>query len=147
MADTARRFVLASLSASHSHSSFWSSSSSSSSSIGPSASDYYDVRDLQEEDDVDGGGDVVAGTTGDLGGMILLIGSSTLIALLLSSGALGFMIRHAESLIKTALLFNVVCTAVVRVGAGGTHHRRLCRLWGVVCVFGDAFVHFVIVII
>ena len=126
MAGTARRFVLSSLSASHSYT---SSRSSSSSSIGTPASD-DDLRALQEDDGGGGGGGVEG--TSYLGDMILLLGASTLIALLLSSGALGFMIRHAESLVKFALLFNVVCTAVVSGGhrvfssSSGFSPMRLC---------------------
>jgi hypothetical protein len=104
MVGTAQRFVL-SLPASHSH------PPSRTSIVPPASGDGF--RYLQEDGDGgDGGGGDVAGTDG-LGDLILLLGASTLIALLLSSGALGFMIRHAESLIKFALLFNVVCTAVV----------------------------------
>lgn len=57
------------------------------------------------------------GETHDVGDMLLLLGISALIALLLSSGVMGVMIRHAEALIKVALVFNVVCTGVFAIGS------------------------------
>ena len=62
-------------------------------------------RDLEENDDVTG--------TNDMGDLMLLLSISALIALVISSTALSVMISHAESLIKFALLFNIVSTAVV----------------------------------
>jgi hypothetical protein len=50
--------------------------------------------------------------TNDIQDMLTLLGISAIIALLLSSGELGVMIRHAELLIKVALLFNVICTGL-----------------------------------
>ena len=77
-----------------------------------------EARDLQE--DYDANVDVAD----DLGDMILLLGASALIALLLSSLVLAFIIRRAESLIKFALLFNVVCTfAVSRLRSVGSFAR------------------------
>ena len=58
------------------------------------------------------GDDDVSGTN-DVGDMLLLLGISALMALVVSSGALGFMISRAESLVKFSLLFNIGATAVV----------------------------------
>lgn len=49
----------------------------------------------------------------DLADVMLLLGASAAIALAISTGALGVMISHAESLIRFALLFNIASTAVV----------------------------------
>ena len=93
------------------------SASSSSSTIGSPAHD-EEARDLQEDYDAD------VDVADDLGDMILLLGASALIALLLSSLVLAFIIRRAESLIKFALLFNVVCTfAVSRLRSVGSFAR------------------------
>ncbi|KAL3771245.1 hypothetical protein ACHAW5_006654 [Stephanodiscus triporus] len=70
-----------------------------------------EARDLQEDYDAD------VDVADDLGDMILLLGASALIALLLSSLVLAFIIRRAESLIKFALLFNVVCTFAFTIGS------------------------------
>jgi len=67
-------------------------------------------RNLEEEDDF------VMGTN-DMNDMMILLGISALIAIVLSSGVLGFMIRHAEILIKFALLFNIASAAVFAVGS------------------------------
>ena len=45
--------------------------------------------------------------------MLLLLGISAVIALVISTAALSVMISHAEKLIKFALIFNIVATAVV----------------------------------
>eukprot|EP00571_Detonula_confervacea_P011700 CAMPEP_0172297026 /NCGR_PEP_ID=MMETSP1058-20130122/199_1 /TAXON_ID=83371 /ORGANISM="Detonula confervacea, Strain CCMP 353" /LENGTH=587 /DNA_ID=CAMNT_0013006123 /DNA_START=102 /DNA_END=1862 /DNA_ORIENTATION=- len=66
-------------------------------------------RDLEENDNVTG--------TNDMSDMMLLLGISALIALVISSGVLSFMIRHAESLIKFALLFNIASAAVFAIGS------------------------------
>ncbi|KAL9186603.1 hypothetical protein ACHAXT_005841 [Thalassiosira profunda] len=66
-------------------------------------------RSLEENADVTG--------TNDLGDMMLLLGISAVIALVLSTLTLGFMIRHAELLIKFALVFNIVATAVFAIGS------------------------------
>jgi len=67
---------------------------------------YYDnERELEENDDVSG--------TNDIGDMLLLLGISAVIALVISTAALSVMISHAEKLIKFALIFNIVATAVV----------------------------------
>jgi CHASE2 domain-containing sensor protein len=55
--------------------------------------------------------------TNDIQDMLTLLGISAIIALLLSSGELGVMIRHAELLIKVALLFNVICTGLFAIGS------------------------------
>lgn len=74
-------------------------------SLYPSNNDEEQHRTLQENDDVTG--------TNDMGDMMLLLGISALLALVISTGALSFMIRHAESLIKFALLFNIGATFLV----------------------------------
>ena len=56
--------------------------------------------------------DSISGTD-DMVDLMLLLGVSAVISLVLSTGALTFMISCAESLIKFALLFNIVATAVV----------------------------------
>ncbi|KAL7530016.1 hypothetical protein ACHAXR_003274 [Thalassiosira sp. AJA248-18] len=71
--------------------------------------DDHHNRNLEEDDDVTG--------TNDMGDMMLLLGISALIALVISTGALSFMIRHAESLIRFALLFNIAATAVFAIGS------------------------------
>ena len=55
--------------------------------------------------------------TNDIQDMLTLLGISGIIALLLSSGVLGVMIRHAELLIKVALLFNIICTGIFAIGS------------------------------
>lgn len=71
-------------------------------------------RFLEEDgDDTDDG----AIGTNDIGDMLLLLGISALLALGISTLALGVMIRHAEVLIKFALLFNVAATAVFAIGS------------------------------
>ena len=62
-------------------------------------------RELEENDDISG--------TNDIGDMLLLLGISAIIALVISTAALSVMISHAEKLIKFALIFNIVATAVV----------------------------------
>ena len=62
-------------------------------------------RDLEENDNVSG--------TNDMSDMMLLLGISALIALVISTAALSVMISHAQTLIKIALVFNIVSTAVV----------------------------------
>ena len=64
-------------------------------------------RELEENDDVSG--------TNDIGDMLLLLGISAIIALVISTAALSVMISHAEKLIKFALIFNIVTTAVVSI--------------------------------
>ena len=71
--------------------------------------DEYPTRDLQEEDEESNN---ITGTN-DMGDMMILLGISALISLVISTGALSFMIRNAESLIKFALMFNIAATAVV----------------------------------
>ena len=66
---------------------------------------YDSERELEENDDVSG--------TNDIGDMLLLLGISAIIALVISTAALSVMISHAEKLIKFALIFNIVATAVV----------------------------------
>jgi len=66
---------------------------------------YDNERELEENDDVSG--------TNDIGDMLLLLGISAIIALVISTAALSVMISHAEKLIKFALIFNIVATAVV----------------------------------
>ncbi len=51
--------------------------------------------------------------TNDFADMMLLLGISSLVALVISTLALGFMIRHAQFLIKFALFFNIGATALV----------------------------------
>jgi hypothetical protein len=86
------------------------------SSIGTKRASNDDIdrhRILQDaNDDGDGIDEDVSGTN-DLGDMILLLSASASIALLLSSMVLGVMIRHADMLIRLALLFNVVCSGAV----------------------------------
>jgi len=67
-------------------------------------------RQLQEDDYKDYG-------TNDIGDMMLLLGISALLALVISTAALSFMIRHAQLLIKFALLFNIGATAVFAIGS------------------------------
>lgn len=66
-------------------------------------------RNLEENYDITG--------TNDMGDMMLLLGISALIALVISSGVLSFMIRHAESMIKFALLFNIAASTVFAIGS------------------------------
>ena len=67
--------------------------------------DEQQQRDLEENDNVSG--------TNDMSDMMLLLGISALIALVISTAALSVMISHAQTLIKIALVFNIVSTAVV----------------------------------
>ncbi len=67
----------------------------------------------QQQQEEDGYYDSINGTD-DMADLMLLLCISALISLVLSTGALTFMISHAESIIKFALLFNIVATAVVR---------------------------------
>jgi len=69
-------------------------------------------RDLEED-----GGDENNYGTNDISDMMLLLGISALIALVISTAALSFMIRHAQMLIKFALLFNIAATAVFAIGS------------------------------
>mmetsp|Transcript_20316 Transcript_20316/g.40212 ORF Transcript_20316/g.40212 Transcript_20316/m.40212 type:complete len:589 (-) Transcript_20316:182-1948(-) len=55
--------------------------------------------------------------TNDFADMVLLLGISSLVALVISTLALGFMIRHAQLLIKFALFFNIGATALFAIGA------------------------------
>jgi hypothetical protein len=48
---------------------------------------------------------------------MLLLGVSSIIALVISTLALGFMISHAQILIKFALLFNIASTAMFALGS------------------------------
>ena len=63
----------------------------------------YSHRDLEEDN----------GGTTDIADMMILLAISALIALVISTAALSVMIRHAQFLIKFALLFNIAATAVV----------------------------------
>lgn len=63
-----------------------------------------DRRDLEEEENYG---------TNDVRDMMLLLGIATVIALAISTMALSVLIRHAQALIKFALLFNIAATAVV----------------------------------
>lgn len=75
-------------------------------------------RMLQEEDGGDDAYSFDATTIGtdDVGDMMMLLGISAGVALLISTLALTFMIRHAQFLIKFALLFNVATVAVFTIG-------------------------------
>ena len=64
-------------------------------------------RSLQEEMNFD-----ITGTN-DFGDLMLLLGISAVVALVISTLALSFMISHAQSLIKFSLLFNIASTALV----------------------------------
>jgi|EP00970_Alexandrium_tamarense_P002113 hypothetical protein len=67
-------------------------------------------RSLQEENNY---ADVTG--TNDFDDMLLLLGITGMVALVISTLALSFMIRHAEIMIKFALLFNIAASAVVRL--------------------------------
>lgn len=64
-------------------------------------------RSLEEEENYD-----ISGTN-DFADMMLLLGISTVVAVVISTLTLGFMIRYAQALIKFALLFNIAATVVV----------------------------------
>jgi hypothetical protein len=72
----------------------------------------YHRRAQQQQQGEDGSYDSITGTD-DMADLMLLLGVSAIISLVLSTGALTFMISCAESLIKFALLFNIVAMAVV----------------------------------
>ena len=74
--------------------------------------DNYHRRAQQQQQGEDGSYDNITGTD-DMADLMMLLGASAIISLALSTGALTFMISCAESLIKFALLFNIVATAVV----------------------------------
>lgn len=70
-------------------------------------------RSLEGEDSVYSF-DATSIGTNDIGDMMLLLGISAVVALVISTLALSFMIRHAQLLIKFALLFNITSVALVR---------------------------------
>lgn len=70
-------------------------------------------RSLEGEDSVYSF-DATSIGTNDIGDMMLLLGISAVVALVISTLALTFMIRHAQLLIKFALLFNITSVALVR---------------------------------
>lgn len=76
-------------------------------------------RDLQEEGGENDAYSFDATTIGtdDVGDMLMLLGISAGIALLISTLALTFMIRHAQFLIKFALLFNIATVALFAIGS------------------------------
>ena len=76
---------------------------------------YTGNRVLQEEEGGDDPYSFDATTIGsnDVGDMMLLLSVSAVVALVISTLALTFMIRHAESLIKFALLFNIATVCLV----------------------------------
>ena len=81
------------------------------------ANNYHRRAQQQQQQGEDGSYDnyyydSISGTD-DMVDLMLLLGVSAVISLVLSTGALTFMISCAESLIKFALLFNIVATAVV----------------------------------
>lgn len=55
--------------------------------------------------------------TDDIGDMLMLMGISAGIALVISTLALTFMIRHAQFLIKFALIFNIATVALFTLGS------------------------------
>mmetsp|Transcript_2885 Transcript_2885/g.5101 ORF Transcript_2885/g.5101 Transcript_2885/m.5101 type:complete len:589 (-) Transcript_2885:219-1985(-) len=67
-------------------------------------------RALQEDEESNYG-------TTDISDMMVLLGISTLIALVVSTMALSVLIRHAQFLIKFALLFNIGATALFAIGS------------------------------
>eukprot|EP00585_Thalassiosira_rotula_P007315 CAMPEP_0196137484 /NCGR_PEP_ID=MMETSP0910-20130528/5440_1 /TAXON_ID=49265 /ORGANISM="Thalassiosira rotula, Strain GSO102" /LENGTH=596 /DNA_ID=CAMNT_0041397949 /DNA_START=48 /DNA_END=1838 /DNA_ORIENTATION=- len=67
-------------------------------------------RALQEEEESNYG-------TTDIRDMMVLLVISTLIALVVSTMALSVLIRHAQFLIKFALLFNIAATALFAIGS------------------------------
>jgi len=69
--------------------------------------DDHGVRRLQDDNEA------VVGTAD----MMLLLVISAVISLVISSGALGFMIGHAQLLIKFALLFNIGLTLLFAIGS------------------------------
>lgn len=75
-------------------------------------------RMLQEDDENDAYSfDATTIGTDDVGDMMMLLGISAGIALVISTLALTFMIRHAQFLIKFALLFNIATVALFTIGS------------------------------
>jgi len=75
-----------------------------------SSSQNNEGRALQEDEESNYG-------TTDISDMMVLLGISTLIALVVSTMALSVLIRHAQFLIKFALLFNIGATALFAIGS------------------------------
>ncbi|KAL7520603.1 hypothetical protein ACHAWX_005320 [Stephanocyclus meneghinianus] len=73
-------------------------------------------RSLEGEDSVYSF-DATSIGTNDIGDMMLLLGISAVVALVISTLALSFMIRHAQLLIKFALLFNITSVALFTIGS------------------------------
>ncbi|KAL3781243.1 hypothetical protein ACHAWO_009875 [Cyclotella atomus] len=75
-------------------------------------------RMLQEDDENDAYSfDATTIGTDDVGDMMMLLGISAGIALIISTLALTFMIRHAQFLIKFALLFNIATVTLFTTGS------------------------------
>lgn len=74
-------------------------------------------RELQEDNGDAYSFDATTIGTDDIADMLLLLAVSAGIALLISTLALTVMIRHAQSLIKFALIFNIATVALFTVGS------------------------------
>lgn len=74
-------------------------------------------RMLQEEGDDAYSFDATTIGRDDVGDMLVLLGISAGVALIISTLTLTFMIRHAQFLIKFALLFNIVTVSLFTFGS------------------------------